>query len=81
MWLRSDGDTIKPPTSKKDLVEKIEYIPVNLENESEQFKESLEFFRTAFIFERSQMHVFMRSLTERLSSLVENDSEEEDEAS
>ena len=81
MWLRSDGDTTTPPTSKKDLVEKIEYIPVNLENESEQFKDSLEFFKTAFIFERSQMHVFMRSLTERLSSLAESDSEEEGEAS
>ena len=66
-------------TSKKDLKDKMEYIPINLENESDEFKAKLEFFKTAFIFERDQMHVFMKTLAEHLASMNE-ETESEDEA-
>ncbi|KAI0700007.1 hypothetical protein BC835DRAFT_491929 [Cytidiella melzeri] len=78
MWLPRDEGSAPSALTKKDLTEKMEYIPADLENESEDFVEHLEFFKTAFIFERNQLHVFMTSLSDRLSELVDSDSGEED---
>ncbi|KAI0341656.1 hypothetical protein BDW22DRAFT_1358489 [Trametopsis cervina] len=78
LYGRSDEDDPSPPTSRKDLVEKMEYIPLNLENESEEFKKRIDFLTTAFIFERDQMHVFMTTLSDRMAR-TNDDSEEEDQ--
>lgn len=58
----------------KDLKEKVEYNPINLENEAEEFKQKLDFFRSPFTFERSQMHVFLKTLMERLAEINESGS-------
>ncbi|KAI0086134.1 hypothetical protein BDY19DRAFT_996045 [Irpex rosettiformis] len=77
MWLPVDSEATTLPTSKKDLVEKVEYIP-NLENESEEFKSALDFFKGPFIFERDQLHVFMRTLAARVSEFAGDSSDEEE---
>ena len=58
---------------------KMEYTPVNLELETDEFREKLEFFRTAFIFERDQMHVFIKTLTDRLAAIRGSADESDDE--
>lgn len=76
-WAAADEDT--PVTSTNDLKAKMEYIPVNLENESDEFRAKLEFFKTPFLFERDQMHVFMKTMNERLSIINEGGDESESE--
>ncbi|KAI0819074.1 hypothetical protein BC629DRAFT_1730934 [Irpex lacteus] len=76
MWKPRDHESASPPTSKKDLIETVEYIP-NLQNESEEFKAGLDFFKDSFVFERDQLHVFMRTLGERLADLAGEESDGE----
>ena len=77
MWLPINDDVPTPPSSKKDLVEKVEYIPINLENEPDEFKTALDFFKGPFIFERDQLHVFMRTLAARIADYAGDSSDEE----
>ena len=54
---------------------------MNLDKETEQFRERLDFFAESFIFSRDQMSVFFKTLGERLAAtLAENETEEEVEA-
>ena len=54
---------------------------MNLENESDLFRERLDFFADSFIFARDQMSVFFKTLSERLAATqLENETEDEVEA-
>lgn len=75
----------EPPTEFKEvvenerqLVETVHYVPQNLDKESSQFRESLEFLNTTFTFERSQLSLFIRTLHERISGEGDSDSNRSD---
>jgi len=70
----------EPPTESKEaienerqLVETVHYVPQNLDKESSEFRESLEFLNTTFTFERSQLSLFIRTLHQRMSGEVDSD--------
>lgn len=55
------------PKSKADLVESLQYTPLHLEKEAEDFVESLGFLNNPFSFEREQLALFLRTLHDVLS--------------
>ena len=70
----------KPPTgfdeiveNERQLVETVHYLPQNLDKESFEFRESLEFLNTSFTFERSQLPLFIRTLHRRMSGDEDSD--------
>ena len=70
----------EPPTefnevveNERQLVETVHYLPQNLDKESSEFRESLEFLNTAFTFERSQLPLFIRTLHQHMSGDEESD--------
>lgn len=67
-----------PPKSKDELQAKCHYWPLNLDKETPQFKERLDFFSDSFLFSRDQLYTFMRTLSERLAG-TQSDDETEDE--
>lgn len=70
----------EPPTefneiveNERQLVETVHYLPQNLDKESFEFRESLEFLNTAFTFERSQLPLFIRTLHQHMSGDEDSD--------
>ena len=59
--------------NERQLVETVHYIPQNLDKESFEFRESLEFLNTAFTFERSQLPLFIRTLHQHMGGDEESD--------
>ncbi|KAF9532149.1 hypothetical protein CPB83DRAFT_847298 [Crepidotus variabilis] len=55
------------PKSVDDLVDSVHFKPLQLENESQEFVDSLGFLNTPFTFERSQLSLFLRTLHDVLS--------------
>ena len=82
MWMRktaTDPEDKTPPSSRDELEAKCQYWPLNLENETAEFRERLDFFRESFIFSRDQMSVFMKTLGERLAATQGEEEEEAEE--
>ncbi|EKM55052.1 uncharacterized protein PHACADRAFT_208581 [Phanerochaete carnosa HHB-10118-sp] len=80
MWFPKtalDPDNRPQPASRDELEAKCQYWPLNLELESAQFRERLDFFRESFVFSRDQMSVFIRTLGARLAATQSNEDEEE----
>ncbi len=50
------------PKSKADLIQSLQYTPLHLEKEAEDFVESLGFLNKPFSFEREQLALFLRTL-------------------
>ncbi|EPQ57972.1 hypothetical protein GLOTRDRAFT_114527 [Gloeophyllum trabeum ATCC 11539] len=65
------------PDGSDDLIDQVKYTPYELDKETDEFREKLGFFNTPFTFERSQLHVFLRSLGET----VQNAAADQDNAS
>lgn len=70
----------EPPTASKELVESerqlvetVHYIPQNLDKESPEFREALDFLSTTFTFERSQLSLLIRTLHDRMSGEGDSD--------
>ena len=59
--------------NERQLVETVHYLPQNLDKESFEFRESLEFLNTAFTFERSQLPLFIRTLHQHMSGDEDSD--------
>ena len=59
--------------NEEQLVETVHYLPLNLDKESLEFRESLEFLNTAFTFERSQLPLFVRTLHQHMSGDEDSD--------
>jgi len=79
-WVRPDDmDPSEPITSKDQLEEKVRYQPLMLEQETPKFVEALEFFREPFLFSSNQMPVFLKTLTDKMTSIQESYQNEEDE--
>ena len=56
------------------MIETVHYLPQNLEKESSEFRESLEFLSGPFTFERSQLPLFIRTLHQHMGG--DEDSED-----
>lgn len=65
--------------SERQLVETVHYVPQNLDKESVEFRESLEFLNTTFTFERSQLALFIRTLYMRMNDEDSDDNKSEDD--
>lgn len=65
MWARRDGEDT-PPSSRDQLEAKCQFWPMNLEMETPEFREKLDFFADSFVFSREQMGIFIKTLTEKL---------------
>ena len=55
------------------MVDMVHYLPQNLEKESFEFRQSLEFLSGAFTFERSQLPLFMRTLHQHMGGDEDSD--------
>lgn len=64
------------PKSKADLVPSLQYTPLHLEKEAEDFVESLGFLNKPFFFEREQLALFLRTLHENVSGEGKGDEED-----
>ncbi|TFK54704.1 hypothetical protein OE88DRAFT_1653157 [Heliocybe sulcata] len=56
----------EPAEDSDELIEKVKYVPHDLDKESAEFREVLAFLNAPFIFERSQLHVFLNTVGETL---------------
>ena len=65
MWTPAEEEA--EVTTRKDLIEKMEFTPVDLDKEPPEFVTGLDFFGTPFMFDRNQMHVFLKTMSDRLS--------------
>ena len=63
----------KEALPKEKLVEKVKYIPKNLEMERPDYVERLQFFKEPFMFARDQMTVFLKTLTDTVAGIFESD--------
>ncbi|PIL24471.1 hypothetical protein GSI_14225 [Ganoderma sinense ZZ0214-1] len=63
----------KEALPRERLVEKVKYIPKNLELEKPELVERLQFFRDPFMFSRDQMTVFLKTLTDTIAAIFEGD--------
>jgi len=51
----------------------VHYLPQDLDKESFEFRESLEFLNATFTFERSQLPLFIRTLHQHMGSDEDSD--------
>jgi len=61
------------PKSKNDLAESLQYTPLELDKETEEFVKSLGFLNNPFTFERDQLALFLRTLHDVVSGDGKND--------
>ena len=59
-----------PPLSKEDLTEMVEYVPLNLDSESDEFNSALGPLNGQMIFERKKLRVFMHALATRIANFA-----------
>ena len=72
-----EADPSLPPL--KQLIPKMQYIPLDLDKERPEYVERLEFFKEPFIFQYGQLNVFHKSLVDRFPSPQNGSQEEEDD--
>jgi len=67
-------DPTRPPPpvkSKGDLQNMVQYTPLELEKESQEHRQKLDFLADAFTFAHAQMDYFLKTLNDHFSSLSE----------
>ena len=60
-----------PVKSKDDLQNMVQYTPLELEKESQEHIQKLDFLADAFTFAHDQMDYFLKTLNDHFSSLSE----------
>ncbi len=70
---RPDDYPKTEPIERDKLIQKILYSPNNLELESSELTERLGVFKSAFMFSREQMAVFLKTLTDAVTGMFETD--------
>jgi len=55
-------------------VDSVQYQPMDLDKETEDFRNSLEFLGDTFVFEKTQLSLFMRTMHETISGTKDDDS-------
>ncbi|CDO77647.1 hypothetical protein BN946_scf184963.g4 [Trametes cinnabarina] len=63
------------PIPKENLILKVKYEPRDLDKERPEIVERLAFFKDPFMFARNQMTVFLKTLTDTVSSIFEPEGE------
>jgi len=66
--------------NKNQLVDSVHYAPLNLENESDEFIDSLGFLSKPFTFERDQLSLFARTLHDFMSEKGDGDNTHTEES-
>ena len=67
-------DPSRPPppvVSKGDLQNMVQYTPLELEKQSQEHLQKLDFLADAFTFEYDQMDFFLKTLNEHFTTLSE----------
>ncbi len=66
-------DPNRPPPikSKDDLQNMVQYTPLELEKESQEHRQKLDFLAESFTFAYDQMDYFLKTLNDHFSSLSE----------
>jgi len=54
-------------------VDSVQYQPMDLDKETEEFRSSLEFLGDTFVFEKTQLSLFMRTMHDTISGTKEDD--------
>lgn len=65
--------------NKSQLVDTVHYLPQDLDKESPEFVEALDFLNESFTFERSQLSLFIRTLHEHMSGEDSSDDRSDDQ--
>ncbi|TFY57000.1 hypothetical protein EVJ58_g7289 [Rhodofomes roseus] len=77
LYERPEGsDPSQPVQSKKELVRKCKYTPLNVDDKDPEFFQRLEFFKEPFLFAWDQLTVFLKTLTDRMAAAVNPEDEE-----
>lgn len=63
----------------KQLLQKMQFEPLDLEKERSAYVERLGFFKEPFVFQYDQLHVFIKSLSERFPAAEDPGSDGESE--
>lgn len=64
-------------TSPDQLIQRIKYTPLELDKESGEFVEKLQFLGDAFTFGRDQLALFLKTMYDTLGGAIQGDHEEE----
>ena len=70
------GKSPPPPKAKDDLQRMVRYTPLELDKESQEYIQRLDFLADTFTFGYDQMEFFLKTLNDHFTSLSEeqNDS-------
>jgi len=63
-----DPDDPEPVTSKDQLVERVQYVPLELDKESSDFIDRLDFLGDIFTFQRAQLPIFLDTLQKNMNN-------------
>ncbi|CCM04406.1 uncharacterized protein FIBRA_06583 [Fibroporia radiculosa] len=67
------------PITKEDLIKRVKFQPRDLQNEPQEFVQNLDFFQEPFVFIQDQLPVFLKTLTEKITDIVQGNTEESDD--
>ena len=70
---KPDGHPEGEPLTREQLVQKVRYQPRDLDKEDPDIVSHLNFFKEPFMFARDQMVVFLKTLTDTVTSIFEVD--------
>ncbi|KAI0748687.1 hypothetical protein C8Q80DRAFT_753382 [Daedaleopsis nitida] len=68
-----EGVTATGPVAQSELVQKMMYQPKDLDHEPPEYAARLGFFKSAFMFSRGQMSVFIRTLGESVANIFDGE--------
>ena len=69
-----DSNRLPPPVkSKDDLQHMVRYTPLELDKESQEYIQKLDFLADTFTFAYDQMEFFLKTLNDHFSDLTEQD--------
>ncbi|RPD64540.1 hypothetical protein L226DRAFT_474144 [Lentinus tigrinus ALCF2SS1-7] len=72
-YVKPDDHPEGEPLTREQLVQKVRYEPRDLDKEDPDIVSRLNFFKDPFIFARDQMTVFLKTLTETIGGIFEED--------
>ncbi|THH17108.1 hypothetical protein EW146_g3639 [Bondarzewia mesenterica] len=70
------ADAQEPYTSASDFDEQVKYTPQQLDKESEQFVERLDFLKDTFTFSRNQLDVLLKTLGDTMAGQSQEENED-----
>ncbi|KAF7304968.1 hypothetical protein MKEN_01211500 [Mycena kentingensis (nom. inval.)] len=73
----TEPDNVQSPS---ELEKRVQYTPLNLDKESPDFSEALDFLKECFTFGREQLPVFLSSLVSNMKNACEPPGQEEEES-